>query len=217
MIDKPNLYVVVDEERKKGFDMIPPSWLTACGRSRPRLSRIAMVTMAQSAANRRSMYTPVHGSHAFTDTLTSTQLQPRCANRQLMLLHNLESNVILKVSEGGGVTRSTRRKPVATLGMGYYTHFTQYVYIYIYLFICSFLNLPPVELFQKLRGKFLMKSNQGQILSKLKKNPISLTCFYSPICEVPDLSRLYYGACPLTHNTTLSKTGISPKRGCPLH
>ena len=51
-------------------------------------------SVAQSDANWRN----THGSNTSTHTLASTQLQPRCAKRQLArLLQNLESNFILKM------------------------------------------------------------------------------------------------------------------------
>ena len=42
-----------------------------------------MITMAQSAATELAQHAHSRGSHAFTDTLISTQLQPRCAKLQL--------------------------------------------------------------------------------------------------------------------------------------
>ena len=60
-------------------------------------------------SKRRELAQHAHsrGSHAFTRTLASTQSQAPA-----QLLHNnvMESNFILKVPEGGGANRSTRRK-----------------------------------------------------------------------------------------------------------
>ena len=45
------------------------------------IGAVPMVTMAQSAAHWHNAHTC--GSHVFTHTPTSTQLQPHCAKRQL--------------------------------------------------------------------------------------------------------------------------------------
>ena len=51
-------------------------------------------------------------SQAFIHTLTSTQLQPRCAIRQLRYYRiSWNQILILKVPEGGGANQSTQRKP----------------------------------------------------------------------------------------------------------
>ena len=47
------------------------------------IGAVPMVTMAQSAAKWRNTHTHMDYIYAFTDTLTSTQLQPCCAKRQL--------------------------------------------------------------------------------------------------------------------------------------
>ena len=51
------------------------------------------------------------GSHTFTHTLSSTQLQPHCAKRQLSYYIIWNQIFILKVPEGGEENRSTQRKP----------------------------------------------------------------------------------------------------------
>ena len=53
------------------------------------------------------------GSHAFTHTPTSTQLPPRCVKHQLSYYRIWNKTFILKVPEGGGANRSTRRKTPA--------------------------------------------------------------------------------------------------------
>ena len=69
-----------------------------------------MVTMAQSAANWRNTHTHVDCTHLLTH-FTSTQLQPRnCAKRQLSYYGIWNRIFILKVREGEGANRSTRRK-----------------------------------------------------------------------------------------------------------
>ena len=55
-------------------------------------------------------HTHSRGSHAFTHTLTSTQLQPRGAKCLLSYYRIWNQIFILNVREGGGANRSTRRK-----------------------------------------------------------------------------------------------------------
>ena len=71
---------------------------------------VPMVAMAQSAAKWRNRHAHARGSHACTHTVTSTQLQPpRCTKRQLSHYRIWNRVFILKVPEGGGANRSTRR------------------------------------------------------------------------------------------------------------
>ena len=73
------------------------------------ISADSMVTMAQSTALAQHTYS--HGSHTFTHTLTSTQIQPHCVKRQLSYYRIWNQMFILKVPEGGPrANRSTRRK-----------------------------------------------------------------------------------------------------------
>ena len=71
------------------------------------MGAVAMITMAQSAANCRNTHMHSRGSHTFTHTLTSTHLQLK---RQLSYYIIWNRNFIFKVPEGGGENRSTRRK-----------------------------------------------------------------------------------------------------------
>ena len=74
-----------------------------------------MATMTQSVAtNWRNTHTHVDRRHSLTH-FTSTQLQPRCAKRQLSYYRVWKHNFILKEPEGGGANRSTQRKPPTTL------------------------------------------------------------------------------------------------------
>ena len=60
------------------------------------------------------------GSHAFTHTRTSTQLQPRGVKRLLSYCRIWNRVFILKVHEGGGANRSTqRKKPDRLIGITY--------------------------------------------------------------------------------------------------
>ena len=66
-------------------------------------------------SKRRELAQHAHsrGSHAFTHTrrYTPTQLQPRCAKRQLSYYIIWTPIFILNVPEGGGANRSARRNP----------------------------------------------------------------------------------------------------------
>ena len=55
------------------------------------------------------------GSHTIAHALTSTQLQPLCAKRHLSYYSIWNGIFSLKVPEGGGANRSTRRKPPYSL------------------------------------------------------------------------------------------------------
>ena len=70
-----------------------------------------MVTMAQSTANWRNTHTLVDRTHSLTH-LTSTQLQPRGAKRQLSYYRIWNGCFFtLKVPEEGVANQHTRRKP----------------------------------------------------------------------------------------------------------
>ena len=67
-----------------------------------------MVTVAQSTVNWCNLHS--RGSHTFTHTLTSTQLQPLCAKRQLSFYRIWNQIYIFKVPERRGANWSTWRK-----------------------------------------------------------------------------------------------------------
>ena len=70
-----------------------------------------MVTMAQKRSE-LAQHAHSRGPHAFTYTLTSTQLQPRGAERQLSYYMIWYFQIfILNVPEGEGANRCTQKTP----------------------------------------------------------------------------------------------------------